>query len=64
MQTTLTPEPKGLRKARARHQDDLAAAEERYAAALSELGHARASEVEARAVSHREKARRIRRGVE
>ncbi len=62
MQTTLTPEPEGLRDARARYQDDLAAAEEHYAAALRSLGEP-AGHVEERARSHRDRAARIRRGI-
>jgi hypothetical protein len=64
VQTTLTPETEGLREARARHQSDLATAEEHYAASLRSLGDPRASEVAARGESHRAKAARIRRGVE
>lgn len=63
MQTTLTPEPEGLRDARARYQDDLAAAEEHYAASLRSLGRDPSSHAYS-AKLHRDRAARIRRGVE
>jgi hypothetical protein len=59
----LTPEPEGLRDARARYQDDLAAAEEHYAASLRSLGRDPSSHSHS-ARLHRERAARIRRGVE
>jgi hypothetical protein len=60
---TITPESPERRAARARYQDDLAAAEEHYAAALRSLNEPHAH-VEQRATHHRDRAARIRRGVE
>jgi hypothetical protein len=59
----LTPEPEGLRDARARYQDDLAAAEEHYAVSLRSLGRDPSSHSHS-ARLHRARAARIRRGVE
>jgi len=60
---TITPESPEKRDARARYQDDLAAAEEHYAAALRSLGEP-APHRERQAELHRARAARIRRGVE
>lgn len=60
----LTPTPPERRAADAQYQDDLAAAEERYALALVAIGeHSKAFEVQLRARSHRERAARERRGA-
>lgn len=61
---TLTQQSPELRAARARYQDDLAQAEEHYAASLRSLEDEHHSAVTERALSHRAKAERIRRGVE
>jgi len=59
----IVPESPERRAARARYQDDLASAEERYAAALRSLGES-AEHIEQRARTHRDRAARIRKGAE
>lgn len=59
----IVPESPERRAARARYQDDLAAAEEHYAAALRSLGEP-SEHIEQRGRTHRERAARIRKGAE
>ena len=65
---TLTQQSPELRAARARYQDDLAQAEEHYAASLRGVedaqGSAAAMAADDRATNHRARAKRIRRGDE